>query len=326
MGSPVPNRPGTASRHPRLRHHCRARATASARRTPKRARARTRRARTDGWAHPGPPGSPGTAKLACPAATAPAQARAGGPVVPVWMARPAATAPPARVAGAKVPAGAGRPGRIARLVSARVGGPAHTAPQALAGTIRADLPRAQALAQAPVASLLRLLEAPLEGAGPPAPQAPQATSRRRPGAVPGACGDRSAGSRLCRDRPTRCTRPVSSRRGTARPPGLPGSATRARVPPARATPSPGTPRSPSATRPRTRPRRRPGRSSTMISSPAAGHRRAPNVTGARTAAIRARSGGPRPTAQGQLPQDQLPQDRGRLDRVRPGQIPRGQVS
>ena len=110
----------------------------------------------------------------------------------------------------------------------------------------------------------------------------------RHGVVAEGCEGLSAGSRRPPGRPTRFTHPASSRCGTVHPSGPPGSAARARVALARQTPSPGTPRLPSAIRPRTRRSPRPGRSSTKTSRRTDGRRSAPTGTGARTRATPAR--------------------------------------
>jgi hypothetical protein len=254
---------------------------------------------------------PGSRALPVPAAGRSAvPSRTAGPVSPappmMLAAGPARTARRASARasrgppGLPVPARAGGP--VARpraagaarvfLAQARAGGPAlpvwvagpgATAPRVSARTARPGPPRAQGQAQVAVASPLRPVRAAPGRTGPP-------PAGRHPAAVAGACGGRSMDSRRRRGRPTRYTRPASSRRGTTRLPGPPGSATLAPAPPARPRRSPAIPRWPSATRRRTRPRPRPGRSSTMISFRAAGHRPAPTVTGGRTRATPARCG------------------------------------
>jgi len=140
-----------------------------------------------------------------------------------------------------------------------------------------------------VAGPLRLLEPPSAAAGP--------LGRRRRRAAAEGCGDRSVVTHRCQGKQTRCIRPASSRRGTGRPPGPPGSAPRGLpVPLASRRPSRGTPRSPSATRPLTRRRPRPGRSLTTACCRTGGRRDAPIATGAHTPATPARCSGRRPMA------------------------------
>jgi hypothetical protein len=150
-----------------------------------------------------------------------------------------------------------------------------------------EFPGAGGLPQAPVPGSLMLQEKPSVHAG--------HLVHRRPAAATRGCEDRSVASHHCRGRPTRCIRLASSRRGTAHPPGPPGSAWRAPAPRA-GRPSPATPRWPSATPPPMRPRPRPGRPSTTACCQTGGHRPAPTVTGARTPATPGRCASARPMA------------------------------
>jgi len=279
-------------------------------------------------AAPAPPGLPGSARMAGPEHTGPRPpARAmrpppalAGPAQTVTRSHPVAPALPAHPPGPEPP---GHP------ATARTTGRSHLAPQRTAQATERSRPGPQLAAQAtgrshpaPPDSVRATGEVPrrlpvsarqgrpglprhrepaqVAVAGPPSPlEAPSAGAggleRPRPGAAAEGCGDRFGVTHRRQAKPTRCIRPDSSRHGTGHPPGPPGWAlTGLAAPLASRKPSRGTPRSPSATRPRTRRRPRPGRPLTTGSCRTGGRRDEPAVTGSHTQATPARCAGRRP--------------------------------